>query len=125
MFLGSSLFLSLILATNNLFLMIFTIMGMSICFYVLLAINSKFGTLAREASIKYFILSALSSGLILGGAKEIYLITGTAIFNNINDFLTFLICDNIIMPEIFTIKYALILIFAGFLFKLSAAPNHF
>jgi NADH-quinone oxidoreductase subunit N len=125
MFLGSSLFLSLILSTNNLFLMIFIIMGMSICFYVLLAINSKFGAISREAGIKYFILSALSSTLILGGAKEIYLISGTATFNNINDFLILLITDYTTIHEIFAIKYALIFIFAGFLFKLSAAPNHF
>jgi NADH:ubiquinone oxidoreductase subunit 2 (subunit N) len=125
MFFGSSLFLSLIFSTNNLFLAIYMIIGMSICFYVLLAINSKFGELAREAGIKYFLLSALSSGLILGGIKELYAASGTAHFNALNDFYVLLISDEYVFTQIFAVKYAMLFVFAGFLFKLSAAPYHF
>lgn len=124
-FLGSSLFLVILLSINNLFLATLCIIGMSICFYVLLAINSKFGEIPREATIKYFILSALSSGLILGGLKELFLISGTLNFNSLNDFYFLLVTDNLYYKQVFTIKYAMILIFGGFLFKLSAAPSHF
>jgi NADH:ubiquinone oxidoreductase subunit 2 (subunit N) len=70
MFLGSSAFLLFLPSVNNLFLGIFVLIGTSICFYVLLAINIKFGHFAREACVKYFIMSALSTGLILGGVNN-------------------------------------------------------
>jgi NADH-quinone oxidoreductase subunit N len=67
--------------------MVLCIIGMSICLYALLASNSIFGRLSREACIKYFIMSALSSGLLLGGVKEIYLLCGSTNFTIINNFL--------------------------------------
>jgi NADH-quinone oxidoreductase subunit N len=105
--------------------MVLSIIGMSICLYGLLATNSVFGRLSREACIKYFIMSAMSSGLILGGIKEFYLSCGTLNFSLINNFLIFKITENINFFESFSIKIGLIFLFFGFLFKLSAAPSHF
>jgi NADH-quinone oxidoreductase subunit N len=125
LFLGSILFLLILISAYDLFLMALSIIGMSICLYGLLATNSVFGRLSREACIKYFIMSALSSGLILGGIKEFYLSCGTLNFSLINNFLIFKITENIYFFESFSIKIGLILLFFGFLFKLSAAPSHF
>ena len=125
LFLGSLLFLLILISVYDLFLMGLSIIGMSICLYGLLAVNSIFGRLSREACIKYFIMSAMSSGLILGGIKEFYLSCGTLNFSLINNFLIFKITENIGFIEIFSIKIGLIFLFFGFLFKLSAAPSHF
>ena len=125
LFLGSILFLLILLSVYDLFLMALSIIAMSICLYGLLAVNSVFGRLSREACIKYFIMSALSSGLILGGIKEFYLSIGSLNFSLINNFLIFKLTDNVLIYEFFTIKIGLIFLFFGFLFKLSAAPSHF
>lgn len=125
LFLGSILFLLILLSTYDLFLMALSIVGMSICLYGLMAVNSIFGRLSREACIKYFIMSALSSGLILGGIKEFYLSIGSLNFSLINNFLIFKLTDTSLISEFFTIKLGLIFLFFGFLFKLSAAPSHF
>lgn len=125
LFLGSSFFLLILFSINNFFLGLYSIIGMSICFYVLLAINTKFGSLPTEACIKYFIMSALSTGLIFGGLKEIFLASGSANFNTINDFCILLITNTSFISQFFVIKYGMIFVFSGFLFKLSAAPNHF
>lgn len=100
------------------------IIAMSICLYAMLIANSVFGRIYREAAIKYFLMSALSGGLILGGAKEIFALFGTLSFWGINtSFLTHLANDNALF--IITFKTSLVLIFFGFLFKISAAPSHF
>jgi NADH-quinone oxidoreductase subunit N len=125
LFLGAILFLILLVSTFDLLIMSLCIIGMSICLYALFAINSVFGQLAREACLKYFILSALSSGLILGGIKEIFINCGTLHFSLVNNFLVFKILDFSNYNELFAIKVGIFLIFSGFLFKLSAAPSHF
>lgn len=125
LFLGSILFLLLLLTVQDLFLMVLCIIGMSICLYALLASNSIFGRLSREACIKYFIMSALSSGLLLGGVKEIYLLCGSTNFTIINNFLIWKISNFSNIYEFYNFKIGLFFIFAGFLFKLSAAPSHF
>lgn len=125
LFLGSVLFLLLLITVQDLFLMVLCIIGMSICLYALLASNSVFGRLSREACIKYFIMSALSSGLLLGGIKEIYLLCGSTNFSVINNFLIWKISNFSNIYEFYNFKIGIFFIFAGFLFKLSAAPSHF
>ena len=49
---------------------------MSLCLYALVALNRD-SPLATEAAMKYFVLGALSSGLLLYGMSMIYGATGT------------------------------------------------
>lgn len=96
----------------------------SLCFYVLAA-YARHSEFAVEAGLKYFVLGAFSSGLLLFGASLMYGATGTTnlmdmanIFaGGTNDALT----TTHGMP---TCELGLILITVGLLFKLAAAPFH-
>jgi len=92
----------------------------SLAFYLLAAfkIYSNFST---EAGLKYFILGAFSSGLLLFGCSLIYGFTGTTNFSELN--LLFL--DNDIPVNIYNgILLGNIFITIGILFKLGTAPFH-
>lgn len=123
---GSFFFLLLLFSTYNLILTILCILGMSICFYVAILGHMGFGKLSRETVVKYFLFSALSTGFLLGGAKEIYLACGTLQFDLISNNFLVLVIENLQnWHSLFLIKIALILIICGFFFKLSAFPSHF
>lgn len=71
---------------------------------------------STEAGLKYFVLGALSSGLLLYGASLTYGFTGTTLFSGIieataND------------PSL-GLLFGLVFLLAGFAFKVSAAPFH-
>jgi len=72
-----------------------------------------------EASLKYLIYGAASSGLMLFGMSIVYGLTGSTNLHIINEVLQ--------TVSINTLAYSLsiILIFAGIGFKISAAPFHF
>lgn len=71
-----------------------------------------------EASVKYLVLSAVSSALILFGIALIYAQTGTLQFQDLT-----LVGANESMPDGYTVA-ALVLLLAGVGFKLSLAPFH-
>jgi NADH-quinone oxidoreductase subunit N len=72
-----------------------------------------------EAALKYLIYGAASSGLMLFGISIIYGLTGATNLFVINDTLQFADVNSL------AYSFALILIFAGIGFKISAAPFHF
>ncbi len=86
---------------------------MTISFYILTAYlqNDK---LSAEAGLKYLILGALSSAILLFGISLVYALTSTTIFTEI--------------AAAFTMQPALlagvVLIIAGFAFKISVVPFH-
>lgn len=93
----------------------------SLIFYILASFkrNSEFST---EAGIKYFILGAFSSALLLFGSSTLYNLTG---LTNINDFSKFF--NNDLLENCYFINevvVSLIILLISFLFKLSAAPFH-
>jgi NADH:ubiquinone oxidoreductase subunit 2 (subunit N) len=94
----------------------------SLIFYILASLKrtSEFST---EAGIKYFILGAFSSSILLFGFALLYSITGLTNFNDL--YLFFLQIDlfkSLYISNIIFLSLSLILI--AFLFKLSAAPFH-
>lgn len=98
----------------------------SLCFYILASMkrNSAFST---EAGLKYFILGAFSSGILLLGISFIYGVIGSTNFENVGKFfLGFNFFSE--SYRIFDIDNRLIAgiicIFVGVLFKLTAAPFH-
>jgi NADH-quinone oxidoreductase subunit N len=123
--LGLTFFLLLLISVYDILCMAFLIMGMSICLYGLFIQNTIFNQISREVCIKYFILSAGSTLLILGGCLYLFYFCGTVNFLYINNFLIYkvLMVENILDLEL--IKRGILLIFIGFLFKLSIAPAHF
>src|SRR5262252_7720835 len=87
---------------------------MSLCLYVLAAIRRD-SVRSTEAGLKYFVLGALSSGMLLYGASLIYGFTGTVSFAGI--------AQEAANGGIGLIV-GLVLLFAGLCFKVSAVPFH-
>ena len=86
----------------------------SLSLYVLAAFNRK-QKQSSEAGLKYFVLSALSSGLLLYGCSLIYGFTGSTNF--------YFISENILSSENLNV-FGLVFILVGLAFKISAVPFH-
>ena len=86
----------------------------SLALYILAAFDRD-NLKSNESGIKYFILSALSSGLLLYGCSLLYGFTGTTNFEEIN-----LKMNNENTGAIF----AMVFILVGLAFKVSAVPFH-
>ena len=86
----------------------------SLSLYVLAAFNRN-KIQSSEAGLKYFVLSALSSGLLLYGCSLIYGFTGSTNFN--------IISENIFSSQTANV-FGLVFILVGLAFKISAVPFH-
>src|SRR5690349_17545556 len=87
---------------------------MSLPLYVVAA--SHRGSLrSTEAGLKYFVLGALSSGMLLYGASLIYGFTGTVSFSGIAQAAG---------QGGIGLIFGIVFLFAGFCFKISAVPFH-
>jgi len=87
---------------------------MSLALYVVAAIDRE-SVISSEAGLKYFVLGALSSGMLLYGASLIYGFTGTVSFAGI---------ANAAREASLGLIFGLVFLFAGFCFKVSAVPFH-
>jgi len=87
---------------------------MSLSLYVLAAIQRD-SVRSTEAGLKYFVLGALSSGMLLYGASLIYGTTGTVSFAGIAGAAA----DGGV-----ALVFGIVFLFAGFCFKVSAVPFH-
>jgi NADH-quinone oxidoreductase subunit N len=87
----------------------------SLALYVLAAMHRDDGK-ASEAGLKYFVLGALSSGLLLYGASLIYGFAGSTVFADI----AVAVQDGAGTGVLF----GLIFLICGLAFKVSAAPFH-
>ena len=87
----------------------------SLSLYVLAAMNRD-SIRSTEAGLKYFVLGALSSGLILYGASLVYGFAGTVTFAGITEALKAEFSIGLVVGLIFVL--------AGLAFKISAVPFH-
>jgi NADH-quinone oxidoreductase subunit N len=87
---------------------------MSLSLYVVAAID-RGSERSTEAGLKYFVLGALSSGMLLYGASLIYGFAGTVSFTGI---------ARATSQGGFGLVIGLVFLFAGFCFKVSAVPFH-
>jgi NADH-quinone oxidoreductase subunit N len=113
----SIFFLLALISSYDLMVVYLTLEGLSILLYVLAAYPFRQSSL--EASIKYYSLGALSSGILLFGISLIYGIIGGVDFLNIKFFFAF--NENI---PFLTINFTILCLIFGFLFKISAFPCH-
>ena len=88
----------------------------SLALYVIAAIRRD-SVRSTEAGLKYFVLGALSSGLLLYGASLTYGYAGTTLFSGIITTLG----DG---PMPMGLLFGLVFLIAGLAFKVSAAPFH-
>ncbi len=87
----------------------------SLSLYVVAALRRD-SVKSTEAGLKYFVLGALSSGLLLYGASLTYGFAGTTLFSGIIEATA----DGASLGLLF----GLVFLLAGFAFKVSAAPFH-
>ena len=86
----------------------------SLCLYILASFKRN-EERSSEAGLKYFVLSALASGLLLYGCSLIYGFTGSTNFEVISENLN----------EANTLAvFGIVFIFVGLAFKVSAVPFH-
>lgn len=110
----------LILPVNDFFLLFLLVEIISIISYTLACLN-KFSLYSTEASLKYFILGAMASGLLAFGIVLLYGFLGLTNFNDFHLFFT-LINENQFIYYGYIISFCFIL--SGLLFKLSLVPFH-
>ena len=111
----SVLGMMILVSANDMIVIYLGIELMSLSFYVLATIN-KNSQHSTEAGIKYFLLGALSSGLLLFGMALIYAYTGETNLQALNAFIWYSSSNELVLGALF--------IFIALLFKLAAAPFH-
>jgi len=101
-------------SSNDLILFYLGLELQSLALYILAAIDRD-NARSTEAGLKYFILSALSSGLLLYGCSLLYGFTGSTNFDVISSQVT---------SENTGAVFAMVFVLVGLAFKISAVPFH-
>ena len=101
------------ISSNDLIVFYLGLELQSLALYVLASFNRD-NILSSESGLKYFVLSALSSGLLLYGCSLVYGFSGSTNFNYI---------ANTSGIE-FGVIFGLVFIIVGLAFKISAVPFH-
>ena len=115
LFLLSTLGMLLLISAADLIALYLGLEMMSLPLYVVAASNRD-NVRSTEAGLKYFVLGALSSGMLLYGASLIYGFTGTVSFTGIAKATGHGANLGLI--------FGLVFMFVGFCFKISAVPFH-
>ncbi len=87
----------------------------SLSAYVLASFMRR-DTRSAEAGLKYFVLGALASGILLYGISLVYGFSGTTLFDGI--------ASAYAGPRNLGLLFGLVFVFAGLAFKISAVPFH-
>ena len=101
-------------SSNDLILFYLGLELQSLSLYILASIDRD-NLRSTESGIKYFVLSALSSGLLLYGCSLLYGFTGSTNFDSIAEQLN---------TENAGAVFAMVFILVGLAFKVSAVPFH-
>ena len=101
-------------SSNDLILFYLGLELQSLSLYILASIDRD-NLRSTESGVKYFVLSALSSGLLLYGCSLLYGFTGSTNFE--------LIADQLNKENIGAV-FAMVFILVGLAFKVSAVPFH-
>ncbi|MGF0536416.1 NADH-quinone oxidoreductase subunit NuoN [Agrobacterium sp. ES01] len=112
----ATLGIMLMISANDLISFYLSLELQSLALYVVAAINRD-SLRSTEAGLKYFVLGALSSGMLLYGMSLVYGFTGNTGFDEIARVLT---AGN---PQLGLI-FGLVFVLAGIAFKISAVPFH-
>jgi NADH-quinone oxidoreductase subunit N len=108
----------MVLMSANSFLTVY--MGLellSLCLYAMVALNRD-SAASTEAAMKYFVLGALASGLLLYGMSMIYGATGTLTITEVSKAIGSGTSDKTILV------FGLVFTVCGLAFKLGVAPFH-
>ncbi len=111
--------MNIMISSNNMLSLYIGLELQSLSLYILAAFNRN-SLVSAEAGLKYFILGALSSGMLLFGISLVYGFTGTTSFPLIADVILMDQSPDVAMPLI----VAFVFILVGIAFKISAVPFH-
>ena len=112
--LSSVLGMMIMISSNDLIVFYMGLELQSLALYVLATYNRD-QLNSSEAGLKYFVLSALSSGLLLYGCSLIYGFSGSTNFNIISSQLS---------SNEYVLTFGIVFILVGLAFKISAVPFH-
>ena len=101
------------ISSNDLIVFYIGLELQSLALYVLASFNRD-DLLSSESGLKYFILSALSSGLLLYGCSLIYGFSNSTNFNEISQNFNFE----------YGVIFGMVFVIVGLAFKISAVPFH-
>ena len=93
---------------------------LSLCLYAMVALNRD-SALSTEAAMKYFVLGALASGLLLYGMSMIYGATGTLTITEVARQVGTLSAS---ATQRTFLVFGMVFVVAGIAFKLGVAPFH-
>ena len=102
------------ISSNDLIVFFIALELQSLALYVLASFNRD-QIKSSEAGLKYFILSALSSGLLLYGCSLIYGFSGST---------NFIIISETMNSSQYGLTFGIVFILVGLAFKISAVPFH-
>ena len=112
--LSSVLGMMVMISSNDLIVFYMGLELQSLALYVLATFNRN-NLKSSEAGLKYFVLSALSSGLLLYGCSLIYGFSGSTNFE--------IIASQLDSNE-YALTFGIVFILVGLAFKISAVPFH-
>ncbi len=112
--LSSVLGMMVMISSNDLIVFYMGLELQSLALYVLATFNRD-QLQSSEAGLKYFVLSALSSGLLLYGCSLIYGFSGSTNFDIISSQLN---------SNEYVLTFGIVFILVGLAFKISAVPFH-
>ncbi|HXN68168.1 MAG TPA: NADH-quinone oxidoreductase subunit NuoN [Bradyrhizobium sp.] len=110
----STLGMMVLISAGDLIMLYLGLELMSLALYVVAASNRD-NAKSTEAGLKYFVLGALSSGMLLYGASLIYGFTGTVSFAGV---------AAAVKTGSVGIVFGIVFLLAGLCFKISAVPFH-
>jgi NADH-quinone oxidoreductase subunit N len=111
----------MVLISANSFLTLFLGLElMSLCLYALVALNRDSAT-STEAAMKYFVLGALSSGLLLYGMSMIYGATGTLTITEVAEQVARQAGSS---ADRSFLVFGLVFVVSGLAFKIGVVPFH-
>jgi len=114
----ATLGMMLMVSANDLISLYLGLELQSLSLYVVAAFRRD-SSMSTEAGLKYFVLGALASGMLLYGASLVYGFAGTTSFPA----LAAIVADQAADPP-FGLIFGLVFIAAALAFKISAAPFH-
>jgi len=112
--LSSILGMMVMISSNDLMVFYIGLELQSLALYVLASFNRD-QLKSSESGLKYFVLSALSSGLLLYGCSLVYGFSGSTNFNVIGDSMN---------SSHYGLTFGIVFILVGLAFKISAVPFH-
>ena len=110
----SILGMMVMISSNDLIVFYIGLELQSLALYVLATFNRD-QLKSSEAGLKYFVLSALSSGLLLYGCSLIYGFSSSTNFN---------VISNQLNSNEYVLTFGIVFILVGLAFKISAVPFH-